>query len=236
MVDQRVSHVGSVVWVLCQVVLGGRKVLLERFTRVCRHDDELGARRCLGLSGQASRCLKNNLKGKLVGNLCQEFKQLTWALEPPMPKELTLTLLSRASGHDSGSVGTLSFLVSKGTKSRLGSIHVWHLGMVDSLLGFGLLNLMLGGMVLFSRAKTALMMLVMPDAPSECPVFGLTYERVRSERGMTRDAYRSNVDAMLSKDIAHGSGLDGVTSWCTSPMTLFNVSKKHQMAIEVCAG
>lgn len=53
MVGQRVRHVGSVVWVLCQVVLGGRKVLLQRFTRVCRHDDELGARGCLSLSGQA---------------------------------------------------------------------------------------------------------------------------------------------------------------------------------------
>jgi hypothetical protein len=37
----------------------------------------------------------------------------------------------------------------------------------DILLGFGVVNLMFGGMVLFSKANTALIRLVIPDAPSE---------------------------------------------------------------------
>jgi hypothetical protein len=37
---------------------------------------------------------------------------------------------------------------------------------------------MLGGMVLCSSDKTDLMMLVMPEAPSEWPTFGFTYDCV----------------------------------------------------------
>jgi hypothetical protein len=44
------------------------------------------------------------------------------------------------------------------------------------LLGLGWLNLICGGIVRVSRDSTALIMLVMPDAPSECPKFALTYE------------------------------------------------------------
>lgn len=43
------------------------------------------------------------------------------------------------------------------------------------LLGFGVVNLMFGIMVLCSRDKIALMRLVRPEAPSECPRLGLTY-------------------------------------------------------------
>ncbi len=42
------------------------------------------------------------------------------------------------------------------------------------LFGFGFANLMLGGMVRCSSARTALMTLVMPEQPSEWPTLGLT--------------------------------------------------------------
>jgi len=42
------------------------------------------------------------------------------------------------------------------------------------LLGFGVLNLMFGGIILCSKAKTDLIKLVRPEAPSEWPKFGLT--------------------------------------------------------------
>jgi hypothetical protein len=42
------------------------------------------------------------------------------------------------------------------------------------LLGLGVLNLMFGGIVLCSKAKTDLIKLVRPEAPSEWPKFGLT--------------------------------------------------------------
>ncbi len=47
------------------------------------------------------------------------------------------------------------------------------LGDRDVLLGLGFENLMLGGIVLFSNAKTAFIRPVSPDAPSEWPKFGL---------------------------------------------------------------
>lgn len=42
------------------------------------------------------------------------------------------------------------------------------------LLGFGVMNLIFGGIVLCSKASTALIRLVMPEAPSEWPTFGFT--------------------------------------------------------------
>jgi hypothetical protein len=42
------------------------------------------------------------------------------------------------------------------------------------LLGLGLLNLIFGGMILCSRARTDLMTEVRPDEPSPCPRFGFT--------------------------------------------------------------
>lgn len=42
------------------------------------------------------------------------------------------------------------------------------------LLGFGVWNLMFGGMILFSRARTAFIKLEMPAEASEWPRFGLT--------------------------------------------------------------
>lgn len=42
------------------------------------------------------------------------------------------------------------------------------------LLGLGVLNLMLGGITRCSSARIALIKLVIPDAPSECPTFGFT--------------------------------------------------------------
>lgn len=43
------------------------------------------------------------------------------------------------------------------------------------LLGFGVTKLTLGGIVLFSSARTHLMTLVRAAAPSPWPKFGLTY-------------------------------------------------------------
>ena len=43
------------------------------------------------------------------------------------------------------------------------------------LLGFGLENLMFGGIKLCSKANMALIKLVIPEAPSAWPTFGLTY-------------------------------------------------------------
>lgn len=51
---------------------------------------------------------------------------------------------------------------------------------------------------------------------------------------MVWDTNRSNVDTMLPKDIAHGGGLNGVTSWCSSPMALLKVDKRHQMQTGGC--
>lgn len=75
--------------------------------------------------------------------------KITWALEPPIPKELTLILCGRWLGQGVGSTGTCSFASENG------------------IFGFGVWKWMFGGIVLCSRDKTALMMLVMPDAPSE---------------------------------------------------------------------
>lgn len=43
------------------------------------------------------------------------------------------------------------------------------------LLGFGRVNLMFGGIVSCSKASTALIKLVIPEAPSEWPTLGFTY-------------------------------------------------------------
>ncbi|KAG5290256.1 hypothetical protein I7I48_09833 [Histoplasma ohiense] len=66
---------------------------------------------------------------------------------------LARSLLS--CGHGIGSIGTFKLHSAKG------------------IFGFGLENLMLGGIVLFSSASTTLMSDEIPDAPSEWPTFGL---------------------------------------------------------------
>jgi hypothetical protein len=43
------------------------------------------------------------------------------------------------------------------------------------LFGLGVLNLMFGSIVLCSRDTTTFIKLVRPEAPSECPTFGLTF-------------------------------------------------------------
>src|SRR4051812_38551488 len=87
--------------------------------------------------------------------LCAESR-MAWALLPPIPNELTLMRSRRASGHGIGSVGTDKPHDSQG------------------ISGFGVLNLMLGGMVRLSNAMTALMRDERPEAPSEWPRLGLT--------------------------------------------------------------
>lgn len=44
----------------------------------------------------------------------------------------------------------------------------------DLLFGLGILNLMLGGIVLCSNVRIPLIRLVIPEQPSECPTLGLT--------------------------------------------------------------
>lgn len=89
-----------------------------------------------------------------------------------MPNELTLILSALSDGKGVGCTGTTSFFSTNGTGdgqfssiSRVGG---------DVLLGLGVLNLMFGGIVLCSNARTALIKLVTPEQPSECPTFGFT--------------------------------------------------------------
>jgi len=44
------------------------------------------------------------------------------------------------------------------------------------LFGFPFLKRIFGGIVNFSIAKSILKVLVKPEAPSECPTFGFTFE------------------------------------------------------------
>lgn len=89
-----------------------------------------------------------------------------------MLKELTLILSALSNGKGVGCMGTTSFFSTNGTwKGQLTTIS--RVG-VDLLLGLGFLNLIFGGIVLCSKARTALIKLVMPEQPSECPTFGFT--------------------------------------------------------------
>jgi hypothetical protein len=81
---------------------------------------------------------------------------MTCALDPPIPKQLILTRFRRSLGHERASVGTRIFACSKGR---------WE---------FGVLKKIFGGIVACSRLNTALIMLVIPDAPLEWPTFGFT--------------------------------------------------------------
>lgn len=65
----------------------------------------------------------------------------------------------------------------------------------DLLLGLGVENLMFGGIVLFSKANTALIKLVKPEAPSEWPTFGLTYISETREVNESVDRNWSRVSA-----------------------------------------
>jgi hypothetical protein len=86
---------------------------------------------------------------------------------PPSPKELTLILSCRLAGHGNAAVGTTSFASLNGTVSLYQQMHLVATGNQDVLLGFGLLNLMFGGIVLCSKARIPLITLVIPEAPSE---------------------------------------------------------------------
>ena len=52
--------------------------------------------------------------------------------------------------------------------------HTFGLGDRSLLFGFGVVKLIFGGIVMCSSDSTALMMLVIPEAPSPCPKFGFT--------------------------------------------------------------
>lgn len=84
-----------------------------------------------------------------------------------------------SEGKGVGCIGTDSFFSLNGTRiDSQTPVHLPHRNIVahgnDLLLGFGLLNLMFGGMVLFSSASTHLIKLVIPEDPSPWPTFGLT--------------------------------------------------------------
>lgn len=82
---------------------------------------------------------------------------LTCAFAPPIPKEFTLARSKRSAGHGVGSFGTRSLLSSHG------------------IFGLRVVSFIFGGITRFSRARIHLIMLVMPDAPSEWPTLGLTW-------------------------------------------------------------
>lgn len=82
--------------------------------------------------------------------------KIAWAFEPPIPKELTLILWGLRSGHGVGSRGTCKLASANG------------------ILGFGVWKWIFGGIVLCSSDRMALIMLVIPEAPSEWPTFGFT--------------------------------------------------------------
>lgn len=100
--------------------------------------------------------------------------RLTCALAPPIPNEFTPTRSARSAGHGVALTGTFNFPCSQGTlnKSQLSKLQSG--ATIDLLEGFGFLKLMLGGIVLCSSAKTILMTLDIPEAPSEWPRLGLT--------------------------------------------------------------
>jgi hypothetical protein len=81
--------------------------------------------------------------------IAEADSRMTWALDPPIPNEFTLILSGLPAGHGVGSRGTHRFASMNG---------IW---------GFGVLKWILGAMVLCSRDKMDLMILVMPEAPSE---------------------------------------------------------------------
>ena len=97
-----------------------------------------------------------------------------WLLPTQMNSDLCAGLDSRATGlvlvvpQD----GTLQTGLRKTSSQNLLQGHL-----DNSLFGLGVLKLMFGGMMPFSRARTALIRLVRPLAPSEWPTFGLTFPK-----------------------------------------------------------
>ena len=101
-----------------------------------------------------------------------EAKSPTCALVPPIPNEFILARLLRSCGHGVGFVGTSRRFSLKAT----GAIRQSYLEKSSGLLlGFGVLNLIFGGIIPCCRESKTLITLVIPDAPSEWPTLGLTY-------------------------------------------------------------
>lgn len=96
----------------------------------------------------------------------------TCALVPPIPNEFILARLLRSFGQGVALVGTTRRPPLKST-SRIRKDHLKVPG--GLLLGFGVLNLMFGGIIPCSRESVTLIRLDKPDAPSEWPTFGFTY-------------------------------------------------------------
>ena len=90
------------------------------------------------------------------------------------------------------------------------------------LLGLGSEKLIFGGIVLCSSAKTVLIRLVVPEAPSEWPTFGFTYSTLAFTEDCREapEKYRSDEDTLLSEHICNGCRFQRVTNSSTSAMTL----------------
>lgn len=100
-----------------------------------------------------------------------EVRIPTWALVPPIPNEFILARLLRFFGQGIALVGTSRRYFPKATSGvRQDGLEVSS----GLLLGFGVLNLIFGGIVSCCRESMTLIRLVIPDAPSEWPTLGLT--------------------------------------------------------------
>ena len=155
-----------------------------------------------------------------------------------MPKELMLMRRSRPAGQAVGWTGTLRWFVSNGTGSAsadvlsfvqqqpLSDLHSCaaeeKLPLLYLLRGFGFLNLMLGGIVWCSKARTALKRLEMPEAPSEWPTFGLSYVRQNILGAGQCRAYRTNMDATCAKYTGYGFELNRIAGGSPCSVALSN--------------
>lgn len=70
---------------------------------------------------------------------------------------------------------------------------------------------MFGGIILCSKASTALIKLLIPEAPSAWPIFGFTYyvsvDRLTVRYVISGEYHRANEDASLPKDTSYCRGL-----------------------------
>ncbi len=140
-----------------------------------------------------------------------------------MPNEFTPTSSDRSSGHGRGSVGTVSLHFSNGTLQPPVSHDRARVYQDGLLLGFGVVKLMFGGIIFFSRANVILMILDSPEAPSPWPIFGLTYGELVRTRAVSQwiAHYRSNIYSIITKDISNCRCFYRVSD-------LYSISQRHR--------
>ena len=85
-------------------------------------------------------------------------------------------------------------------------------------------NLIFGGIMPISSARTALIKLVRPDAASEWPTLGFTYTSqylmyLAGAVYLDR-THRADEDTLVTEDISDRRGLNRVASWGSCSMTL----------------